>query len=71
MSQERCGMTEFQLKIPCHSTEIIKFRNRIGKAGFEKIFQMSIKLHGRYAQEKVVNINTVLLNSHSTIKGHT
>ena len=64
--QAFCGMTEFQLKEPCHSTELVKFRNRIGKDGFEKIFQMSIDLHGCYAQEKVVNIDTTVQEKNIT-----
>lgn len=64
--QAFCGMTEFQLKEPCHSTELVKFRNRIGKDGFEKIFQMSIDLHGCYAKEKVVNIDTTVQEKNIT-----
>jgi IS5 family transposase len=64
--QAFCGMKEFQLKEPCHSTEIIKFRNRIGKVGFDKIFAMSVKLHGRYAQESVVNIDTTVQEKNIT-----
>ena len=64
--QAFCGMTEFQLKEPCHSTELVKFRNRIGKDGFDKIFQMSVKLHGCYAQESVVNIDTTVQEKNIT-----
>jgi IS5 family transposase len=56
--QAFCGQREFQQKPPCHSTELVKFRHRIGTAGFEKIFKMSIGLHGRSALEGTVNINT-------------
>ncbi|RDH46707.1 transposase [Zooshikella ganghwensis] len=35
-----CGIKTFQNKIPCHPTELVKFRKRIGKEGIEKIFQM-------------------------------
>ncbi|VAX00555.1 IS1478 transposase [hydrothermal vent metagenome] len=37
-----CGETEFYRALPCHSTELVHFRKRIGQEGFEKIFQMSI-----------------------------
>ena len=47
-------MTAFQQKVPCHSTELVHFRQRIGPYGFEKIFQMSVRLHGRAALEKAV-----------------
>ena len=53
-----CGFTEFSRKLPCDSTELVKFRNRIGKAGFEKIFSMSVELHGKQALEDTVNIDT-------------
>jgi len=33
--------------LPCDSTELVKFRQRIGKGGVEKIFAMSIALHGK------------------------
>jgi IS5 family transposase len=56
--QSFCGMTEYQAKLPCHSTELVHFRKRIGKAGVEKIFQMSVALHGRAALEDTVNIDT-------------
>lgn len=55
-----CGLKAFQQKLPCHSTELVHFRKRIGKAGFEQIFQMSIGLHGSLSQEDVVNIDTTV-----------
>lgn len=56
--QAFCGMTEFQQDVPCHSTELVHFRKRIGQKGYEKIFQMSIALHGEAALENEVNIDT-------------
>ena len=32
-----CGFTEFKMCLPCDSSELTKFRNRIGKSGVEKI----------------------------------
>jgi IS5 family transposase len=64
--QAFCGMTEFQLKTPCHSTELVKFRNRIEKEGVEKIFQMSVRIHGRNAQEKIVNVDTTVQEKNIT-----
>ncbi|VAW91945.1 IS1478 transposase [hydrothermal vent metagenome] len=55
-----CGMTEFHQSLPCHSTELVHFRKRIGKEGFETIFQMSVGLHGQYAKEDTVNIDTTV-----------
>jgi IS5 family transposase len=33
--QAFCGMQEFQRKLPCHSTELVHFRKRIGAEGIE------------------------------------
>ena len=64
--QAFCGMTEFQLTLPCDSTELVKFRKRIGKEGFELIFQMSVVLHGRAALENNVNIDTTVQEKNIT-----
>jgi IS5 family transposase len=64
--QSFCGMTEFQLKAPCDSTELVHFRKRIGKEGFEKIFQMSVTLHGRSALEDNVNIDATVQEKNIT-----
>ncbi len=64
--QSFCGMTEYQAKLPCHSTELVHFRKRIGKQGVEKIFQMSIALHGRTALESNVNIDTTVQEKNIT-----
>ena len=61
-----CGLTEFSNKLPCDSTELVKFRNRIGKDGFEAIFQMSVRLHGKAAQEDTVNIDTTVQEKNIT-----
>lgn len=61
-----CGMTEFQQRLPCHSTELVHFRKRIGKEGFEAIFQMSVGLHGRSALEDNVNIDTTVQEKNIT-----
>ena len=51
-------MKEFQRRLPCHSTERVHFRKRIGAAGGERIFCMSVGLQGRAALEDVVLIDT-------------
>ncbi len=58
--QAFCGMNDFMRELPCHSTELVHFRNRIGPTGFEKIFQMSVGLHGKLALEDTVNIDTTV-----------
>ncbi|HNB02380.1 MAG TPA: IS5 family transposase [Nitrosomonas sp.] len=58
--QAFCGMREFQCKLPCHSTELVHFRKRIGKVGVDQIFRMSVGLHGELALEDCVNIDTTV-----------
>lgn len=55
-----CGESEFQITQPCHSTELVKFRQRIGTAGVTKIFAMSVRLHGNASEEKQVIIDTTV-----------
>ncbi|OYZ47947.1 MAG: IS5/IS1182 family transposase, partial [Sulfurovum sp. 24-42-9] len=49
-----CGMSEYQPALPCDPTDLVYFRKRIGTEGVEKIFAMSVSLHGKDAQEKQV-----------------
>lgn len=58
--QAFCGLTEFTLDLPCDSTELVHFRKRIGEKGFNKIFQVSVGLHGKAALEDTVNIDTTV-----------
>jgi IS5 family transposase len=58
--QAFCGLTEFSRDFPCDSTELVHFRKRIGEAGFEKIFQVSVSLHGKAPLEDTVNIDTTV-----------
>ncbi len=61
-----CGMTEYQGTLPCDSTELPKFRKRIGKEGVELIFQMSVAIHGKAALEETVNIDTTVQEKNIT-----
>lgn len=58
--QAFCGMKEFQQKLPCHSTELVHFRKRIGAEGVEQIFRMSVGLHGESALEDVIHVDTTV-----------
>jgi len=53
-------MKEFQQKLPCHNTELVHFRKRIGADGVERIFRMSVGLHGESALEDVIHIDTTV-----------
>lgn len=61
-----CGMKEFQRRSPCHSTELVHFRKRIGAEGVERIFRMSVNLHGRAALEDTVLIDTTVQEKNIT-----
>lgn len=64
--QAFCGLTEFSNKLPCDSTELVHFRKRIGTEGVDKIFQVSVKLHGKAALEDTVNIDTTVQEKNIT-----
>jgi IS5 family transposase len=53
-----CGMHDYQAALPCDSTELVKFRNRIGQEGVDVIFSASIALHPEAAEEERVIIDT-------------
>lgn len=64
--QAFCGLTEFSLALPCDSTELVHFRKRIGQQGIEKIFQVSVSLHGKAALETTLNIDTTVQEKNIT-----
>ncbi len=61
-----CGMREYQPALPCDSSELVYFRRRVGKEGVEKIFAMSINLHGNAKEEKQVIIDTTVQEKNIT-----
>ncbi len=61
-----CGMSEYVPALPCDSTELVKFRQRIGKEGVEKIFGMSVGLHGKVSEEKAVIVDTTVQEKNIT-----
>ena len=61
-----CGFDELQIVEPCHSTELVKFRNRIGVDGMKVIFGMSVSLHGKKANEKQVIVDTTVQENNIT-----
>jgi IS5 family transposase len=60
------GETVFQWSFPCHSTDLVYFRKRIGEEGVKKIFQISIDLHGKKAKEKEVLVDTTVQEKNIT-----
>jgi len=61
-----CGMETYTPSLPCDATELVKFRQRIGKEGAEAIFGMSVGLHGKKAEEKQVIIDTTVQEKNVT-----
>jgi IS5 family transposase len=61
-----CGFSEYKPCLPCHATELVKFRNRIGKDGFEFIFKMSVELYGDEAKESQVIVDSTVQESNMT-----
>jgi transposase, IS5 family len=60
------GEEYFQWTQPCDHTELTKFRQRIGESGIEKIFELSIKLHGKAAMEVEVIPDTTVQEKNIT-----
>ena len=60
------GESVFQWNFPCHPTDLVYFRKRIGEEGVEKIFQVSIELHGKKAKEKEVLLDTTVQEKNIT-----
>lgn len=64
--QAFCGMEHFQWQFPCDPSELVHFRKRIGESGVEKIFQVSVLLHGEQALEREVVIDTTVQEKNIT-----
>jgi len=60
------GETVFPWSFPCHSTDLVYVRKRIGEQGVQKIFQVSIDLHGKKAKEKEVVVDTTVQEKNIT-----
>ena len=61
-----CDYPTYTPAMPCNATELVHFRNRIGVAGFELIFKMSVMLHGKKANENTVLIDTTVQEKNIT-----
>lgn len=60
------GMTTVQWGQPCAASDLVHFRQRIGKDGVEKILKHSIALHGKDALDKNVSIDTTVQEKNIT-----
>ena len=61
-----CGFNELQIVEPCHPTDLVYFRNRIGVEGMKVIFAMSVAFHGEAAQESQVIVDTTVQENNIT-----
>ena len=61
-----CGEVFFQHEFPCDPSDFVHFRKRIGEAGINKIFQYSIRIHGKDACEKTVLSDTTVQGNNTT-----
>jgi len=61
-----CGFDEFQIVEPCHPTDLVYFRKRIGTEGMQLIFAMSVNLHGDAKEEKQVIVDTTVQENNIT-----
>lgn len=60
------GQAFFEHKFPCDPSDFVHFRHRIGEAGINSIFQYSVKLHGKSAEEKLVVSDTTVQGNNTT-----
>lgn len=61
-----CGYDEYLPKKACHPTELVKFRNRIGKEGVDYIFKMSVEMHGDNAEAEEIIVDSTVQESNIT-----
>ncbi len=54
------GAAFFEHKFPCDPSDFVHFRKRIGDSGFRKIFEYSIKMFGKKAEESLVVSDTTV-----------
>jgi transposase, IS5 family len=61
-----CGEESFITKQPCDASELVHFRNRIGKEGMELIFKESVRINGKDGKEKQVVVDTTVQEKNIT-----
>ena len=61
-----CGEVEFQWSFPVDPSDLVYFRKRLGPEGCEKIFEMSVNLHGQKSQESEVLTDTTVQEKNIT-----
>lgn len=61
-----CGEEYFGSQPPCVPTELVEFRKRIGKDGFELILQESIRINGKDGQGTTLSADTTIQEKNIT-----
>jgi len=62
-----CGEVEFQWRPPCDPSDLVHFRKRIGTEGVEKLFKLSIDLHGEtIKRQREVIVDTTVQEKNIT-----
>lgn len=61
-----CGQDQFIAKIPCVSTELVMFRQRIGIEGCELILKESIRINGKDSDESDISADTTVQEKNIT-----
>jgi IS5 family transposase len=62
-----CGEAEFQWKFPCDPSDLVHFRKRIGRAGVEKIFSVSVSMQDKRSLcSKTVIVDTTVQEKNIT-----
>ena len=61
-----CGQMEFQQSAPCVASELSMFRKRIGNEGVDFLFQISVGLHGKKAEETRVFVDSTVQEKNIT-----
>ncbi len=61
-----CGEESFVNRQPCDASELVHFRNRIGKEGMELIFRESVRINGKGSDEAQVVVDTTVQENNIT-----
>jgi len=65
-----CGEARFQWKPPCHPTDLVYFRQRIGRQGCEWLFSMSVSVNPEAKptkdRQEVVSVDTTVQEKNIT-----
>ena len=60
------GAAFFEHRFPCDPSDFVHFRKRIGEAGFRKIFEYSVRMFGKRAEESLVVSDTTVQGNNTT-----